>query len=52
MYESILSRLLVDKNYLLTIFLIDFNLYIIFYKAKLIYCFIIDDRDIKMINKA
>lgn len=49
-YMSILSILLVNKKQLI-IYLISLKLYIIPYKTKLLHSFIINNRDIKIINK-
>lgn len=49
--RSILSILTVGKKYLV-FFPIVLKLKIIFYGTRLIYCFIVDDWDVKTIYKA
>ena len=51
MYKSILLILLVGKKHFIIIFLIDFNLYIVFDKASFIYYFVVDNKNIKIVNK-
>lgn len=49
-HESILLILLVGKKDLI-IFAIGLRLYITIYRAKLVYCLIVDDKGIKIIKK-
>lgn len=51
MYKYILLILLANKKYLI-IFLISIRWLKIIYKVELIYFFIINNKDIKIINKA
>ena len=51
-HRFILLILLVDKKYLIIIFSISFRLYIILCKAVLMHCLIVDNKNIKIINKA
>lgn len=50
-YKFILLILLVDKKHFIIIFLIDFNLYIIFYEVCLVYYFVVNNKGIKIINR-
>ena len=50
-YKSIISILLVDKKHFIIIFSIDFNLYIVYCRARFVYRLVVNDKDIKIVNK-
>lgn len=52
MHRFVISILSVGKDYFIISFLIELKLYINFYKARVLYCLIVDDWDVEIISKA